>query len=169
MPKVVETLGDGRKFRDREFGQRRLERAEALAFELSQHLRVAHVGERRIDRDEIRGFGRGFGYYGFPHYYGFAHRGFYRPYHWGFYDPFWGSPFDYPEVYSYTVYNSFVDMKIARTGTNESVFEGRADANTRTDDLTRLVPNLVAAMFTNFPGRSGERVRVNVPLDSRRS
>lgn len=116
------------------------------------------------------GYGFGRGYYGFPYAYPYYGRGFYhRPYFYGsFYDPFWGSAFDAPEVYSYTVYNSFVDMKIARTGSNESVFEGRAEANTRSDDLTRLVPNLVTAMFTNFPGRSGERVRVNVPLDRQR-
>jgi Domain of unknown function (DUF4136) len=113
--------------------------------------------------------GFGYGYYGSPWGYGYpyyARRGFYSPYHYGsFYDPFWGSAFDYPEVYSYTVYDSFVDMKIARAGSNESLFEGRAEANTRSDDLTRLVPNLVTAMFTNFPGRSGERVKIKVPLD----
>jgi hypothetical protein len=120
------------------------------------------------------GFGSRFGgFYGGPFGYGYPYyvgRRYFRPYYFGsFYDPFWSSPFDYPEVYSYTVYNSFVDMRITRAGTNESVFEGRAEANTRSDDLTRLVPNLVTAMFTNFPGRSGERVRVNVPLDERRS
>lgn len=120
------------------------------------------------------GFGSGFGgfYGGYPYRYRYPYYAgrFRSPYLYGsFYDPFWGGPFDYPEVYSYTVYNSFVDMKIARAGSNESVFEGRAEANTRSDDLTRLVPNLVTAMFTNFPGRSGERVRVNVPLDARRS
>ena len=121
------------------------------------------------------GFGSrfGYGYFGSPFGYGypyFAGRRYRSPFFYGsFYDPFWGSAFDYPEVYSYTVYNSFVDMKIARAGSNESVFEGRAEANTRSDDLTRLVPNLVTAMFTNFPGRSGERVRINVPLDDRRS
>lgn len=118
------------------------------------------------------GFGSRFGgfygwpYYGYPYYVGRRYRPFF---HGSFYDPFWSSPFDYPEVYSYTVYNSFVDMRITRAGTNDSVFEGRAEANTRSDDLTRLVPNLVTAMFTNFPGRSGERVRVNVPLDKARS
>lgn len=121
------------------------------------------------------GFGSRFGYgyfgspfgYGYPYYVG---RRFRSPFFYGsFYDPFWGSAFDYPEVYSYTVYNSFVDMRITRAGTNDSVFEGRAEASTRSDDLTRLVPNLVTAMFTNFPGRSGERVRIKVPLDDRRS
>lgn len=83
----------------------------------------------------------------------------------GWYDPFWG-PWGWgyePEVYSYTVYNSFLSMQITRTGTGDRVFEGRAEAQTRTDDLTTLVPNLVEAMFTNFPGRSGETVQVKIP------
>jgi hypothetical protein len=29
------------------------------------------------------------------------------------------------------------------------------------------VPNLVEAMFTNFPGRSGETVRITVPPPAR--
>jgi len=139
--------------------------AQAATLVVSLDYGVSNGRERVATRP---GFGTGFGHFGYP-YYGYPfRRGFYRPYYWGsFYDPFWGGAFDYPEVYSYTVYNSFVDMKIARAGTNESVFEGRAEANTRSDDLTRLVPNLVTAMFTNFPGRSGERVRVNVPLERR--
>lgn len=113
------------------------------------------------------GLGYGHGFYRYPYYYPVGRYGY--PYRWGFYDPFWGAGFDYPEVYSYTVYKSFVDMEIKRAGTNENVFEGRAEANTSSDDLTKLVPNLVTAMFTNFPGRSGERVRVNVPLSGKRS
>src|SRR3546814_5988609 len=81
----------------------------------------------------------------------------------GWYDPFWGPwGWDAPEVYSYTVYSSFLDMKITRARTGESVFEGRAETQTRSDDLTKLVPKLVTAMFTNFPGRSGETIKEKV-------
>jgi hypothetical protein len=45
----------------------------------------------------------------------------------------------------------------------QSVFEGTARARSRTDDLRALVPNLVEAMFTGFPGNSGEQVRITVP------
>ena len=84
--------------------------------------------------------------------------------HGGFYDPFW-SPWGWsaPEVYSYTVYNSFLAMRITSTRTGERVFEGSAEAQTRTNDLPSLVPNLVQAIFTNFPGRSGETVQVKIP------
>src|SRR3546814_14118108 len=66
--------------------------------------------------------------------------------YWGrsWYDPFWGPwGWDQPEVYSYTVYSSFLSMKIMRTGGGDRVFEGRAETQTRSDDLTSLVPNLV--------------------------
>lgn len=90
---------------------------------------------------------------------------YYHRYWWrGWYDPYWGPwGWNQPEVYSYTVYNSFLSMKIIRTGTGDRVFEGRAEAQSRSNDLTTLVPNLVKAIFTNFPGRSGETVMVKVP------
>ncbi|SMF61253.1 DUF4136 domain-containing protein [Allosphingosinicella indica] len=85
------------------------------------------------------------------------------PFYYGWSDPFWDSPWDYPEVRSYVVYESFVDMDIKRTADGQSLFEGTARARSRTDDLTTLVPNLVEAMFTGFPGNSGETVRITVP------
>ena len=69
---------------------------------------------------------------------------------------------------SYVVYESFVDMDIKRAADGQSLFEGTARARSRTDDLTALVPNLVEAMFTGFPGNSGETVRITVPPSERR-
>ncbi len=122
----------------------------------------------------------GFGYGGFG-YRGLGYGGFYRPYYsrfgyfgrslhpfyWGWDDPFYGSAFDYPEVRSYTEYTSFLDMNIKRTGDGQALFEGTAKARSRTDELQVLVPNLVEAMFTDFPGRSGETVRITVPTPPR--
>ena len=110
----------------------------------------------------------------------------------GFYDPFWGprfgrgfygrrfiygwnDPFIYggglgfggPDIRSYTVYTGEIDLKIDRAGTGERLFEGRAQSHSRTDNLTYLVPNLVEAMFTGFPGNSGETVRISVAPPSR--
>ncbi|MGB3721462.1 MAG: DUF4136 domain-containing protein [Pacificimonas sp.] len=103
---------------------------------------------------------------------------FYGAYGWRrralFYDPFFygggfgrgfGGGFD-NEVYSYTVYGSYLDMNITRPD-GEPVFEGRAEANSRDDNLPELVPNLVTAMFTDFPGMSGKTVRVKVPTEGR--
>lgn len=64
------------------------------------------------------------------------------------------------EVYSVTQYNAVVAMRINRTADKRSVFEGRAETVSSSNNLTKLVPNLVTAIFTNFPGSSGETVRV---------
>jgi hypothetical protein len=106
------------------------------------------------------GWGRA-GFYGRPVI--IRTRAGYRYIH-GFYDPWlYGSAFgDYDRVRSITVYTSGLDLVIERGGTGERLFEGSAEAVSRTNDLTQLVPNLVEAMFTGFPGNSGERVRITV-------
>ena len=102
------------------------------------------------------GFGRPWGPWGFR-----------SRYWYGFHDPFWWDPWDYPEVRSYTYYTSYLDMTINRAGTGQRLFEGKARARSRTDSLPQLVPNLVEAMFTNFPGRSGEEVKITIPPPSK--
>ena len=81
---------------------------------------------------------------------------------WGW-NPYWGGGFGGwggTEVYSVTQYNVTLAMKIERAADKASVFEGRAETISTTNNMTRLVPNLVTAIFTNFPGNSGETVRV---------
>ena len=91
--------------------------------------------------------------------YGYGRR--YSPFYYGWDDPFY-SPFDNP-VERYTVYKSFLDMNIVRRVDNALLFEGHAKARSANDNLGHLVPNLVEAMFTGFPGRNGETVRITVP------
>jgi hypothetical protein len=86
---------------------------------------------------------------------------------YGFHDPFMFGGFGYNDVESYTVYTSDLDMVIERRN-GERVFEGEAKAQSRSDDLTYLVPNLVEAMFTGFPGNSGEAIRITVPPPAKR-
>lgn len=97
-----------------------------------------------------RSYGR-FGYGRYPGYY----RG--GPWAFGFHDPFFGGGYD-----SYTVYTSEIDMKIDRTADNSRLFEGKAQALSTSNRLQYLVPNLVDAMFTDFPGESGRTVRISV-------
>jgi hypothetical protein len=129
-------------------------------------------GQQKVVTYPGSSFGRGYGGFGYrglgygglyrPYYsrFGYFGRG-YHPFYYGWNDPFW-SPFDYPEVRSYTEYTSYLDMDIKRTADGQALFEGTAKARSRTDELQVLVPNLVEAMFTNFPGRSGESVRITV-------
>lgn len=99
------------------------------------------------------GYG-GFGPYGRRWGYGSA---FY--YGW---DPFFYDPWYRQEVDTYTVYTSWADMVIERASDGKNVFEGKARARSLDDALPRLVPNLVEALFTNFPGQSGEEVRITI-------
>jgi hypothetical protein len=112
------------------------------------------------------GYGRfgGFGGFGGPWGYGGFGRGFYgRGWNYGWADPFWYQPFGYPEVRSYTYYTSQLDLRIARAADGKPLFEGKARARSTTDRLPDIVPNLVEAMFTGFPGRSGEDIRITIP------
>jgi len=109
--------------------------------------------------------GFGYGRYGrYGRFGGFS--GFYgrrSPFYYGWNDPYYfggfGGGYD---IDSYTIYTSYFDMDIKRAADGESVFEGTAKARSRTDELQTLVPNLVEAMFTGFPGNSGETVRITV-------
>ena len=108
------------------------------------------------------GYGRfgggGFGGYGGG--FGYGRYGLRSPFFYGWNDPFFGG---YPEVTSYTYFTSFLELQVNRTADGERLFEGKARARSTTDSLPAIVPNLVEAMFTAFPGRSGEEVRITIP------
>ena len=83
---------------------------------------------------------------------------FYRP-RFGWDDPFWyGSG-----INSYVEYHSEVDLHIRAAGTNQPLFDGRAQARSETNRLDVVIPSLVDAMFAGFPGRSGETVKITIP------
>ncbi len=104
--------------------------------------------------------GLGFGAFGgYGGYGGYGHG--YRSYVYGFNDPFlFGSGFN--DVSSYTVYTSELDLQIERTDSGQRVFEGKATAQSTDDNLPQIVPNLVEAMFTGFPGNSGETIKITI-------
>ncbi|MEQ5789229.1 DUF4136 domain-containing protein [Erythrobacter sp. NFXS35] len=81
----------------------------------------------------------------------------------GFNDPFFGGP----NVRSYTIYTSGIDLKIDRAVDGQRLFEGKAEAVSRSNRLPRLVPNLVDAIFTDFPGNSGETLRITIRDDEK--
>jgi hypothetical protein len=90
----------------------------------------------------------------------------YSPWGWGWNDSFFGGGRD---VYSYTVYTSGIEMKIDRAADGQRLFEGKAQAASTSNRLQYLVPNLVEAMFTGFPGNSGETVRISVAPENQRA
>lgn len=116
-----------------------------------------------------RGFGRrGFGRRGFGRR-GFGRRGFRSSFIYGFHDPylFGGHGFGgFNSVRSFTIYKSNIDLRIDNKATGERLFEGKAHAQSRSNNLTYLVPNLVEAMFTEFPGGNGETLRISIAPES---
>jgi hypothetical protein len=109
----------------------------------------------------------GYGGFGQPFYSRFGY-GFGSPFYYGWNDPFWYAPYG-GGIESYTVYVSRLDLDIRRRVDNASLFEGHAKARSRTDELDRIVPNLVEAMFTGFPGTSGETIKITVPPPAKRT
>jgi hypothetical protein len=98
----------------------------------------------------------------------------YSPFYYGWDDPFWysspyagyGSRFRDP-IRTYTVYKSYLNLDIVRKADNAPLFQGKAQARSQTDETGVLVPNLIEAMFTGFPGKSGETIKITVPARKR--
>jgi hypothetical protein len=123
-------------------------------------------------RERVRSTGFGGDPFWGPWYgYGRFGRGFAGPGMWnyGWYDPWMmGGGFG-GGVDSYTIYTSGIEVKIDRRADGQRLFEGKAEAVSTSNRLPYLVPNLVEAMFTDFPGNSGETVRISVAPEKRRS
>ena len=110
-------------------------------------------GLTKIVSDPFYGDRFGYSPFFYPRY------GFRSAFSYGWNDPFWyGSGVD-----SYVEYHPQVDLHIRAAGTNQPLFDGRAQARSTTNRLDRTIPSLVEAMFAGFPGRSGETVRITIP------
>jgi hypothetical protein len=118
-------------------------------------------------RERIRSTGFGHDPFWGP-WYGYGRIGYWGGYRhgpWGF---GWQDPFFDTGIDSYTVYTSGIDLKIDRRADGQRLFEGKAEAVSTSNRLAYLVPNLVEAMFTNFPGNSGETVRISVAPEKKK-
>lgn len=102
-----------------------------------------------------------YGFYGHssPFYTGYWYRGaLYGDY-----------PFGYRDVYTETMYNRTLKMVIVRSANagREVMFEGEVVSIGRDRRLPEIMPYLVQAMFTNFPGESGVTKEVVITLPDR--
>lgn len=79
-----------------------------------------------------------------------------------------GDPFPYWETRSATYFPKWVTVDIvdARAWPQERrvMFEGRAVTESGRREIAPVMPYLVEALFTGFPGASGATVEVNVPI-----
>lgn len=128
----------------------------------------------------VRNSGSMFGYMGYGPYYGgyynpwFPYRnpyyyggGFYpRSYYGGFYGNLYGPLGMGPTERVYTQYARFVKMVIKPNKDGaQNLYEGEARSTGRNNRLHEIMPYMVQAIFTNFPGESGssERISVKIP------
>ncbi|TFU05727.1 DUF4136 domain-containing protein [Polymorphobacter arshaanensis] len=72
----------------------------------------------------------------------------------------WGGGWAAPQIYSTDTWNAWTELHIDRAADKTSLFEGRAQTNSTQSAVTFLVPNLVRALFTDFPGVSGQTTTV---------
>jgi hypothetical protein len=120
-----------------------------------------------VDRGQVRyvddpfsygGYGSGF-YDPFYNPFYYPRFGYRSRFYYGWDDPFWyGRGMD-----SYVEYHGQIDLHIRSSGTNQPLFDGRAQARSTTNRLDVVLPSLIEAMFTGFPGRSGENVKITIP------
>ena len=120
-----------------------------------------------VDHGQVRVVDNSFGYGGYGPYGGsffYPRYGFRSPFYYGWDDPFWFGGGGYGRgIDSYVEYHGQIDLHIRAAGTNQPLFDGRAQARSQTNRLDVLVPSLVEALFTGFLGRSGEVVKITVP------
>jgi len=108
-------------------------------------------------------FGYGYGAYRYhPYWYHpYWRHGFYRSsYYWGYHDPFERN------MRSYVRYNRKLTMTIRPNKEGaKNLFEGEVESRGRNRNLPKLMPHMVQALFTNFPGTSGTTDRVVIELN----
>jgi hypothetical protein len=121
---------------------------------------IVHLGYR-VDHGQMHYVSDPFGPPGFGAFGGFWGRGrfFYPRFYYGWNDPFWYGG----DVDSYVEYHSEVDLHIRQAGSQAPLFDGRAQARSTTNRLDIVLPSLIEALFTGFPGQNGETVKITIP------
>ncbi len=95
---------------------------------------------------EIRSYPDTTGFARYHFYYGHFH----NPYYYGF-----SRDWD-PDIRSYTVYNRKLELDIVEADPDgEVLFEGRVQSVGRENEIAEVMPYMITAMFTNFPGENG--------------
>lgn len=90
--------------------------------------------------------------------------GFYGRRGFGWYDPYW-SMFNNFNDYSVDVYQRRLELDIdAKSIAGKRYYEGRVESTGQNPSLKMVMPAMIRALFTEFPGNNGQTRRVDVPL-----
>lgn len=84
---------------------------------------------------------------------------------WGWRHPYgWGGPVDSTTFYSESLEVQIFDGAAWRNNVHSMLYQGRAVGDATVNEISVAVPSLVKALFTHFPGNSGQTERVVVPV-----
>lgn len=88
---------------------------------------------------------------------------------WGGHPGWYGGglydPFPYWETRTITTWPHWLAVRITSGSQGPVLFEGRAVADRKQREIAPVMPYLVQALFTGFPGTNGKTVRVVVPIN----
>jgi len=97
---------------------------------------------------------------GYGGFYGRRFGGWYGPY-----GPYGYSAFDNFNTYPVDVIQRRLEMDIdSRATAGKRYYEGRVETSSEADAFKDIVPAMVQALFTDFPGNNGQTRRIDVPL-----
>lgn len=83
------------------------------------------------------------------------------------YDPYWPFPDVYPD-YTIEVFRRRLELDIdSKTIAGKRYYEGRVESTGETGSLPAVMPYLIRALFSDFPGNNGQTRRIDVPIDRR--
>jgi Domain of unknown function (DUF4136) len=96
-----------------------------------------------------------------PYWRGPAWRGFRRPY----YDPFWyGPPTVEEREANFELYTRSLRLTLAQLPTGKQLYETTVVSQGQNPSLATVMPYMVRAAFTNFPGRNGVTQQIDVQM-----
>jgi hypothetical protein len=101
----------------------------------------------------------------YPYWYGPAWRGMYSPFYGPFYDPFWfGPPIVERREENFLLYTRRFRFLLERTADGKMVYDTRVVSEGRNGSLAAIMPYLVRAAFSDFPGKSGVPRQVELKM-----
>lgn len=94
-----------------------------------------------------------------------SYGGWYGRRGFGWYDPYWAFPDSYSD-YTIDVFHRRLELDIdSNTAAGKRFYEGKVESTGQTDALATVMPYMIRALFTDFPGNNGQTRRVDVPVD----
>lgn len=83
------------------------------------------------------------------------------------YDPYWPFPESY-SGYTIEVFRRRLELDIdSKAIAGKRYYEGRVESTGETGSLPAVMPYLIRALFSDFPGNNGQTRRIDIPMDRR--